>query len=304
MKHLKTLRPPAGRTTQLLALARKLFIPFSLAFLAYSAYLAGGGIASLLADVSWPHLLVAWLCWVTAQWIGPLTTAALARSMDVPLGYRELALISILRLPAKYLPGGIWQSVARFSAYRGRDVGNESSVSILVAEHVAALGTSMLLGGSIVLSLETAAITYRLAAITAIAGFALTIAPMLWIMLRRPRAAKAVGWVATGAASMVTFWCLAACAFLAYWFAVFGPGDIAIATIVSCYLLSWAAGFVVLFAPQGLGVFEWVAAQLLPATQPLSVIIVAVAGFRLVVIAGDLTAWLVGMVISRTRRDP
>lgn len=222
--------------------------------------------------------------------------------MDVPLGYRELALISILRLPAKYLPGGIWQSVSRFSAYRKRDLGNESSVSILVAEHIAALGTSMLLGGGIVLSLDASAITYRLAATTTIAGFALTFAPMLWITHRRQGAARAVGWVALGTTSMVIFWCLAACAFLAYWFAVFGRGDAAIATIVSCYLLSWAAGFVVLFAPQGLGVFEWVAAQLLPASQPVSVIIVAVAGFRLVVIAGDLTAWLVGMVISRSGR--
>src|SRR5690606_15939532 len=111
---------------------RRLFIPVALAFLAYSAYRAGDSLAPLLADISVTYLLVACVCWSVAQWIGPFATVAFARILGIPLGYRELSLISVLRLPAKYLPGGIWQSVARFAAYREHAVRNTDSFFILV----------------------------------------------------------------------------------------------------------------------------------------------------------------------------
>ena len=151
MKHKRIMQLPERLPARWLVGMRRLFIPIALAFLAYSAFRASGNLAPLLATISWSHLLVACLCWSTAQWVGPLATTAFARLLGVPLGYRELALISVLRLPAKYLPGGIWQSVARFSAYRANDVRNTASLTILVAEHLIALGVSVTMGAGILL---------------------------------------------------------------------------------------------------------------------------------------------------------
>ncbi len=284
-----------------LALARRLFIPVALAFLAVSAYRASDSLGPLLAELSWAKLLVACLAWGSAQWVGPIATVGFARIFGIPLGYRALALISVLRLPAKYLPGGIWQSVARFAAYRQHDVRNRDSLAILTSEHVVALAVSLALGGGILLSLDNSPMVTRIAALALACGVALILLCIAWLARRPSQRIRKLGWMVLVVFATVLFWCLAAVAFALYWSALFpvSPGDIP--RLVSCYLLSWAAGFAAVFAPQGLGVFEWVAAHLLPSMQTLSVTVTAVAGFRLVAITGDLVAWLTALAISQTK---
>lgn len=303
MKCKSIMQLPARLPARWLVGARRLFIPIALAFLAYSAYRASGSLAPLVAGISLPHILVACLCWGTAQWVGPFATAAFARILGLPLGYRELALISVLRLPAKYLPGGIWQSVARFSAYRAHAVRNADSLTILVAEHLIALGVSVTMGAGLLLCIENTAAVDHIAAWVLGIGVALLILPTIWIVRSQPARAKTLFWMALVVISAVLFWCLAAAAFYAYWTALFDLHGTDLLRIVSCYLLSWAAGFVAFFAPQGLGVFEWVAARLLPSMQTLSVTVTVVAGFRLVTITGDLAAWMIGVVIGRARQN-
>lgn len=279
--------------------ARRLFIPIALAFLAYSAYRAGDSLAPLLADISVAYLLVACVCWSAAQWVGPFATVAFARILGIPLGYRELSLISVLRLPAKYLPGGVWQSVARFAAYREHAVRNTDSFFILMAEHLVALGTSTALGAGILLCMDNAPAVDRIAPWVLVAGVALLVVPAIWILRVRPDRKRKLAWMMPVVGATALFWCLAAVAFCAYWAAIFGLQAASVPGIASGYLLSWAAGFAAVFAPQGLGVFEWVAAHLLPSAQALSVTVTAVAGFRLVAIAGDLVAWVVGVLVSQ-----
>jgi len=259
----------------------------------------------LIATLSYPHLVASVIFWSIAQWIGPLTTTALTRAMGLPLGYRKLALISVLRLPAKYLPGGIWQSVARFSAYREHDIEDRDSFAILFAEHLIALGTSIALGAALLLHGGTAAAMGDFAPWILGLGLAILALPMIWISRTRSgRRAPLLTKMAVASLATLLFWCLAAAAFCTYWIALFDLQAVDILRIASCYLLSWAVGFVALFAPQGLGVFEWVTAQLLPATQALSVTVAAAAGFRLVTIAGDLAAWAVGVLIASVGAAP
>lgn len=282
-----------------LSLTRKLFIPVALIFLAYSAWHANANLAPLLTTLSWPRLLLACVCWSAAQWVGPLSTTAFASMFGLPLGYRQLALISVLRLPAKYLPGGIWQSVARFSAYRELKVKDADSLSMLVAEHLIALGVSLVLGGGLLLCIDTTAGMDELAPWIFASGLVILALTTLWFTKKqadRRRILARMAWVMMAA---ILFWCLAAVAFCTYWQALFGSDGTEIIRIASCYLLSWAAGFIAVFAPQGLGVFEWVAAHLLPSTQALSVTVTVAAGFRLVTVFGDLTAWIIGLLISR-----
>lgn len=278
---------------------RRGFIPLGLAFLAYSAYRAGDSLVPLLATVSVPRLLLACMLWSLAQWISPLASLAMARILNIRLSYRELALISVLRLPAKYLPGGIWQSVARFAAYQRLAIKNTDSMTILVAEHVFALGTSVALGASLLLwethSLNASRIAAGLLALSII-GLLLSCA---WLQRNQNRALGASGSILKLVLSTCLFWMLAAASFCLYWIAVLGNEAADLRLVSSCYLLSWAAGFVVIFSPQGLGVFEWTAAQLMPSTQPLSVVVTAVAGFRMIAIIGDLSAWSLGLMISR-----
>ncbi|MBS0193789.1 MAG: hypothetical protein JSR34_06050 [Proteobacteria bacterium] len=288
-----------------LALARKLFIPIALGFLAYSAWRASGRLAPLLATLSIRYLLLAWACWIAAQWIGPLTTVAFARILGLSLGYRELSLITVLRLPAKYLPGGIWQSVARFEAYRRLEVGKSDSLSILVAEHLLALGVSVAIGAALLLRLEGIEFL-RGAAAWALGGAAMLLAgTVLGLLKARGGGIKTFVEIVMAIFSTALFWVAATASFCAYWAAAFDLGGAEVMRVAACYLLSWAAGFVVLFAPQGLGVFEWVAGHLMASAWPLSVTVTAVAGFRLVTIFADFSAWAIGLALSGIlRRAP
>jgi hypothetical protein len=96
--------------------------------------------------------------------------------------------------------------------------------------------------------------------------------------------------------SALLFWALASTAFLSYLFAF--PGSTqsnSVLEITGTYLFSWAVGYVALFAPQGLGVFETVAGDVLQTTLSLGAIAVLIAGFRIVILMADLVAW--GMLL-------
>lgn len=284
---------------QALAWSRRLFLPIALGFIAYSAYHASGSLLPLLANISFLPLLLACAFWIAAQWIGPLSTTALARVIAIPLGYRKLASIAILRIPAKYLPGGIWQSVARFTAYREHAVKGRDSFAILLIEHVFALGTSTLLGSLLLFTTHHMLLNHWLAAGLVVMGLVLLALPMIWIAQTRPQQAGTVKSMLLTMAAAILFWCAAGAAFLLYWAALFGLPLTETPTVLAGYLLSWAAGFAAVFAPQGVGVFEWTAAHLLPTRLPLSVTVTALAGFRLVTIIGDMLAWLVGILLVR-----
>lgn len=285
-----------------LAWARRLFIPVALAFLLYSVFVAGGRLAPLAATLSIRHLLLAWICWGIAQWIGPLTTVAFARILGLPLGYRELALISVLRLPAKYLPGGIWQSVARFSAYSRHEVKKADSLTILIAEHLLALGVSAGLGAVLLLVTDTTHSLHSLAAWVLAGASGLLAITLIGLLRVWHKGVRTFAGVLIAVLATALFWIAAATSFCEYWAAI-GLQTTDVLRVASCYLLSWAAGFVTIFAPQGLGVFEWVAGELLPSNQPFSVTIAMVAGFRLITIAADLSAWAMALAITRLRRN-
>ncbi len=70
--------------------------------------------------------------------------------------------------------------------------------------------------------------------------------------------------------------------------------------IYGTYLFSWGAGFVAFFAPQGIGVFEFVSGKLLEGQLDLGHAVALMASFRVIVLAGDLFAWAV--VLVRFRR--
>lgn len=278
---------------------RHFFIPLALGFLAYSAYRASDSLLPLMATVSIPHLLLACMLWSVAQWVGPLTSLAVARMRDIRLGYRELALISVLRLPAKYLPGGIWQSVARFAAYQRLAIKNSDSMTILIVEHVFALGASIALGASLLLLATHSMNVFRIAAgLLALSAIGLLLSSA-WLRRNQQPVQGTLPSILRLTLSSCLFWMFAAASFCVYWIAVFGSAAADLRLVGSTYLLSWAAGFVVIFSPQGLGVFEGVAAHLMPSTQPLSVVVTAVAGFRMIAITGDLATWLLGVAISR-----
>ena len=97
-------------------------------------------------------------------------------------------------------------------------------------------------------------------------------------------------------------WCIAATAFVIYLSAFPGltlqAGPLESA---GAYLFSWGVGFISIFAPQGIGVFEVVAADLMRGAGTLMSVAALLAGFRLIVLAADATVWAALHVLSANR---
>jgi hypothetical protein len=87
-------------------------------------------------------------------------------------------------------------------------------------------------------------------------------------------------------------WCIAATAFVIY-LSAFPELALQAAPLetAGAYLFSWGVGFISIFAPQGIGVFEVVAAELMHGDSAFMSVAALLAGFRLIILAADATVW-------------
>ena len=67
------------------------------------------------------------------------------------------------------------------------------------------------------------------------------------------------------------------------------------------YLFSWGVGFISIFAPRGIGVFEVVAAELMRGDSAFMSVAALLAGFRFIILAADATVWVALHVLSANR---
>ncbi|MGN6520464.1 MAG: lysylphosphatidylglycerol synthase domain-containing protein [Dokdonella sp.] len=280
---------------------RWIFGPAALACLALAAWHARDTIGATLAGAEPLTLLAAIALWALSHAFAPVTSRIVLGNLGVHIRYRELLAIHVSRLPARYLPGGIWHTVSRVVDLQRRGVGRAELAAMVLAENILPPATAGILGGVLLFAAGVA----RTAALVAVAAGAalLVVATVLsrHAALRRhanlaPRA------LLRAAGASAAFWCMAAAAFALYWLAFADAGGEPLGAIAGVYLVSWAVGFVSFFAPQGLGVFEGVAALFLADSIGLADAAVLAAGFRVVVLAADLTAWSILQAWRGARR--
>jgi hypothetical protein len=233
-----------------------------------------------------------------------------AHQCRIPLGRRDGFYIYNIAQLAKYVPGSVWQFVSRIAMLRARQFPAVAIRDSMIAETGWVIGSAVVLGGvlvalgqpgfflRLVMVLAGAPPAIRTLLVSGLAGALILGAwwgrrrwPRLrpWLIrLRPPGRAVALllgAWMALGA----SFWvCLRP--FLSQ-----GPTW---SVAIGVYCLAWVAGFLVPFAPAGLGVREAVLALVLdPVLDPqTSLVVVAVHRviYLLVEVVMALVAWLAG----------
>ena len=103
----------------ILRIAKRIFLPIALAFLAYFAWQSRELLVELIRSAQLLKLAVAVLVWMLMYATAPLLSMLVFRAREVPLSYKTAARIHITNLPARYLPGGIWHTVGRIAGFRG-----------------------------------------------------------------------------------------------------------------------------------------------------------------------------------------
>ncbi len=289
-----------------LRLVRLVALPLALGGLVYFAWSTRELLGEVLARANISYLLLALLLWVAVHFLSPLFVSVILSHRRHAISYGAAFSIHARNLPARYIPGGIWHTVGRFIDFRNRGVTPRHLTAFVFLENGLAASVTLGIGGASVWVTRGFGGWGRVGAIATLAGVAgLALCVFVvnrWILIERDRISLMQ--YAKSVAVVVIFWILAAIAFVSYLYAFsqdFGP--MTWSQTGGIYLLSWGLGFVAIFAPQGVGVFEVVLASLLTDSLPLGATAALVGGFRIVVACADMLVWLFARVaIAQPRR--
>jgi len=164
---------------------------------------------------------------------------------------------------AKYVPGSVWQFVSRIAILRGRGWSVSSIRDSILAEHAWVLATALVVG-SLFVALSDSAWLMR--------EFGTAVPSFVWVLSGLAGLAVLVGARSSAGRRLLAWaWSLrpggraigvlfAAWVFLgtAFWFTLvpFSAGPVPWAYFVGVYCLAYLVGFLVPFAPAGLGARE------------------------------------------------
>jgi glycosyltransferase 2 family protein len=282
-EHLKAI------TRRALSISRWLFGPIAVAFLAVAGYMSRSVIVDIVSHARLaPIFLTVALCTLLHPLTALFTWMAL-RASDRAVPYMVLLRIQIARLPARYLPGGIWQTVSRMMDLHRYGVDKPRLAALVVSENLAPLASALTLGGASLYVSGYAPLFIPLLCI--VLGLALmAVVPLALsfkLLLRRGRFKPS--YYVAGVGVTWCFWAVASCAFTSYWhaFPFYHAGN-SIFKIAGVYLIGWSAGFVAIFAPQGIGVFETATGFLLHDEMPTGEVTAIMLGFRAAVLIADM----------------
>ncbi len=278
-------------------------MPLAVAFLVLAAFQARHVFSGVLAQAQVAPLLLTIAGWSALHLLAPCIALAALRGQGLPISYATALDIHVRRLPARYLPGGIWHTVTRVvDLHRGGVETPQLKVMVLV-ENLVPLACATALG--CLFALPAGSLGRPLLA-GMLGGCVLLLAALPWTMRRwLPGTRISAAHYGAAIAAATLFWLAAASLFVLYWNAFPALGiEERVSELFSVYLLSWSAGFVAVFAPQGLGVFEAVAGKMLTSTMPFAAMAVLVAGFRASTLAGDGLAFVVGALVRWAGRRP
>jgi hypothetical protein len=282
--------------------SKAIFTPLALVFLGYFFWTSRDALISIYSGGSLVSYSIVILCWIVLHCISPLFTGLALRSLGISLDYGTAMRIHISRLPAKYLPGGVWHSVARAADYRLTGMESKQILGYLVMENLITVAVALGIGG--IFAMQAASQPVAL-----VIGIGATMAwALLLLMPRLRRLAMASGEPLSKTAYfssilvIAAYWCLAGASFSVY-ISAFPNLQVSTGPVMSggIYLFSWAVGYLAVFAPQGLGVAEAVSGLLLGGQMDLGSMIIVLLGFRLLMAVADIASWIAYCLVFRGR---
>ena len=289
----------------ILRVAKHIFLPIALAFLAWFAWESRELLIDVVRSAKPLKLAMAVIAWMSMHALSPLFSMLIFRARNVPLSYKTAARIHIANLPARYIPGGIWHTVGRIAGFRDMDIGQRDISIFVFLENLLAVCVAFMIGGSLLAANRGLDGWGQIAALSAVGGAVFLLASPFILSLRVIQGDDRFPTRDFVAVTIVTAisWCIAATAFVIYLSAFPGLAlQAAPLETAGAYLFSWGVGFIAIFAPQGIGVFEVVAADLMRGAGTFMSVAALLGGFRIIVLAADATVWVALHALSGNNR--
>jgi hypothetical protein len=267
-----------------------------LAFLVYFAWKSRQELTELIANASLVYLCLAATVWGLLHTLSPVFAVIVLNACGSRVSWQQAFATHAARLPARYVPGGIWHTVGRVMDYREQGVSGRHLSAFVVLENGLAAAVTLAVGGAIVFAMRG---TDSLGSIAGLASMASIVAlPVILLILnsrvlRQPDRLPVAAYLKS-ILVLTVFWIGATLAFLLYLNAFpASTGMYSTIEMGGIYLFSWGVGFLAIFAPQGIGVFELVASELMQGPIGFMGLAALIAGFRVVVLVADLAVWLI-----------
>ncbi len=229
------------------------------------------------------------------------------KACDSPVSYRIAFKTHAGRLPARYLPGGIWHTVARMVDFYHIGVKRNRLTCLIVLETILPAGVTLTVGGVSIWYFHGGTAWANVGIVVAIGGvIGLAVSPLVLnsLILKDSGPLLIYNYLKTIATTAI-FWLISATAFILY-LSTFplALGDTSVLEIGGVYIFSWGIGYIAFFSPQGIGVFEAVAGGLLSDQMSIGGMAVLVSGFRLVTLVSDMIIWGFSLMIPIRRGKP
>ena len=278
---------------------------------------------AVYAATRWDVVVAAWnlLTWVHAAFamaaIGvaklclTATMRVAARRGGITLTFWQGFRLYNLSQLAKYVPGSVWQFVSRAAMLRERGAGAPEIRDSMIAEHVWVLGFAAVLGSLLVLVMAPADMQTVLATVVSSDRFVVIavvvggiVASALWAFRRSLasvwRWALRLHPTPSVFAYLLVGWSLMGTAMWVVMLPFDGGGPLPY--VIGLYGVAYVVGFVVPFAPAGIGVREAVLVGGIVPFVGNDVAIVAAATNRLMYLVVEVVLGLVA-VAKRAERD-
>ena len=219
------------------------------------------------------------------------------------LSYLTILRIHLSRLPARYIPGGVWQTVSRAVDFELLKVEKIRVATTLLLEMIIPPLVAITLG-CLLLNLSdqhtlpplllTLSLLFSVVALAVVHFVTNRIVPLPILHFILAVVSYAASW---------------ACYSLSFYLFVTAfthtPIQLSYLFTTGMYLLSWAVGYLCIFTPQGIGVFEAVAGYLLSNGEDPITLAALLVSFRVVTLVSDMTMWALGTLsIPKERSAP
>ncbi len=281
---------------------RALSVVYLIALVAALAWLViarGDDLLHLFAGARPAFIAGAAIVGIAQIGVNALLWSVIVRGLGQRLPWGTSLRTTARSLPARYLPGGVWLAVGRAGLLAHEGVPRRTLATTAVIEAAGSLVVAGGFGGLLLVATGNVG-GNRAIALGVAVGVALVAAPIVlrtMLARRRPGVSASVSAYIRVVVAFLVFWIVAAGAFTIYLhaFPALELGS-AIET-AGAYMVSWSAGFLAVFAPQGAGVTEVTLASLLSPGDIAEFAVVA-GGYRLLLLIRDLGAAMIAIVGS------
>jgi len=250
----------------------------------------------LLSLVDIRVLLWMSILYIAAILSSPLCSYAIGVNMKSNFRIKDLYFAHLTTLPSKYVPGGIWHALSRFDKLSNPNKEHSKNIlKLLGFEQYYSVLVSIFLG-ALFIAISAGSLTAQFLSLLILCVLLLN--PSMFTnqasfsKLERTSALRRSRVVMTYTIS----WILFASSFVLYC-TVLGGSDVL--RIYYAYFLSWTAGVFAVFAPQGIGVFEFFSSKMIFPHYNIAESMALVFSYRIFMAFMDLVIWFLSHIVFR-----